>query len=71
MRENKETNINDIKNLDTCITDLDFYDGLNEIIEKLENVEKDFNTRSMSDYTLYLQGQKIMLQEIIKYLKSI
>jgi hypothetical protein len=41
------------------------------IIFELEEIEGDFETHAMSDYTLYLQGKKDMLNEVIQYLKRI
>ena len=42
-----------------------------EIIKSMELLHKNFSTHAMSDYKLYLEGQKDMLGDIIDYLKRI
>lgn len=66
-----EKNITDISKLNTSITDLDFYEGLNEIIKQFEDVYDNYDLHSMNDGIIGLQGEKKMLGEIIKYLKRI
>ncbi len=68
---NEETSLADISKLDVCITDLDFYEGLSEIINNLEYVYEKYNLHSMNDTAIRLYGEKNMLGEIIKYLKKI
>jgi HEPN domain-containing protein len=63
--------LKDIKELSVSISDIDFYEGLEEIISELEKVYNDFNTHSMNESVLYFEGQEIMLKEIIEYLKRI
>lgn len=63
--------ISDISKLNTLITDLDFYDGLNEIIANLESVYENYDLHSMNDGVIGLYGEKRMLEEVIKYLKRI
>ena len=63
--------IKDIEKLSPCITDLDFYEGLREIIENLESVYNDYDLHSMNDTAIGLQGEKKMLGAVIKYLKKI
>lgn len=45
--------------------------NINEIISELERVYNSFDTSSMSEHTLYLEGQKNMLGMIIEYLKKL
>ena len=63
--------IKDIEKLSSCITDLDFYEGLREIIGNLESVYDEYDLHSMNDGIIGLYGEKKMLGEIIKYLKRI
>ena len=63
--------IQDIRELSTSITDTDFYIGLNEIIEKLENVYNNYDLHCMNDGIIGLYGEKKMLGAIIEYLKRI
>lgn len=63
--------IRDIERLSPCITDLDFYEGLREIIENLESVYNDYDLHSMNDGVIGLLGEKKMLGAVIKYLKKI
>ncbi|GEM_PF-1819368 len=42
-----------------------------EIIAELTEVAANFSTHAMSDYALFLQGEKSALNKIIKYLKRI
>lgn len=63
--------IKDIEKLSSCITDLDFYEGLREIIENLEGVYNEYDLHSMNDSIIGLYGEKKMLGEVIKYLKRI
>ena len=63
--------LSDISKLNISITDLDFYEGLGEIIEELENVYNDYDLHCMNDGIIGLYGEKRMLEEVIKYLKRI
>ena len=67
----KYKGINDISKLSISITDLDFYEGLNEIIQNLESVYNNYDLHSMNDGIIGLYGEKRMLGEVIKYLKRI
>ena len=44
---------------------------LTEILEELNTYNNSFKSIAMSDYQLFLQGQKEMLEMIIKYLTRI
>ena len=44
---------------------------LEELIEELEPFVEQFSTHAMSDYALYLQGQKDAYQDVLKYLKRV
>jgi hypothetical protein len=44
---------------------------INEIINELQKLYDDFDTRSMNDHELYLEGEKNMISSIITYLKRI
>lgn len=61
------TNAEKIQSLSVSISDNDFKQGLCEIINNLRSVEID--TFAMNDHTLFLQGQKAMLDLIIDYLE--
>lgn len=58
-------------NLNICIKDNgEFYD-LKEIINELKKYYNNFDTFSMSDYSIFLKGQEDMLGKIINYLCKI
>ena len=62
----------DINELDINIADNDgTLRNINEIIEQLVLLYNNFDTRAMSNQTLFLQGKKDMLRSIITYLKII
>lgn len=63
--------ISDIEKLSISITDLDFYEGLQEIIDNLESVYNNYDLHCMNDRIIGLQGEKKMLGEVIHYLKRI
>ena len=44
---------------------------IDAIIEELQKVVDTFSTHSMNESALYLQGQKSMLEIVIKYLKRV
>ena len=44
---------------------------MNEVIEELSLIYKNFSTHAMSDHALTLHGQKEMLGKIIEYLERI
>ena len=59
----------EIKELNCCITDTDYTEGLTEIINNLKTIQID--TRAMNDFThCRYYGQKEMLEAIIKYLEK-
>jgi hypothetical protein len=62
------------ENLSLGISD-NFIEGetynLKEIVDELTKFEANFDTHSMNDTFLFLQGQKDMLSKIILYLKKI
>ena len=70
-KDNIGKNITDISKLNTSITDLDFYEGLSEIIEQLDSVYKDYDLHSMNDSSIAKYGEKRMLGAIISYLNKI
>ena len=63
--------ISDIEKLSVSITDLDFYEGLQEIIDNLESVYKNYDLHCMNDGIIGLQGEKKMLGAVIYYLKRV
>lgn len=63
--------ISDIEKLSVSITDLDFYEGLQEIIDNLESVYNNYDLHCMNDGIIGLQGEKKMLGAVIHYLKRI
>jgi len=44
---------------------------IDAILEELQGVLDNFSTHSMNESALFLQGQKSMLEIIIKYLKRV
>lgn len=60
-----------ISELNTNISDSDFYEGLKEVHDNLALVHNQFDTHSMNEYALHLQGQKELLGEVISYLRRI
>ena len=41
-----------------------------DVIPFLEKYYDDFSTHAMTDHTMYLQGQKEMLGQMIKFIKN-
>ena len=64
-----KTTIKDLQKV-RIFTDLNVEEYKEEIIDTLTKIHNNFDTHAMSEHTLYLQGQKIMLNEIIKFIKK-
>lgn len=65
----KVNGMSDIDDLDTCICDWSYKEGLEEIIKNLETITID--TRAMNESShCVLYGQELMLKKIIEYLKK-
>jgi len=61
-----------ISDLNICIADNDGnLRDIDEVIEELQKLYDNYSTHSMNDHALYLQGEKNMILEIIRYLKRI
>jgi hypothetical protein len=61
-----------VADLDINISDNDgTLRNLDEIIATMTKLHENFDTHAMSDYRIYREGQKDMLEEIISYLKRI
>jgi len=62
-----------------CVADLDInisdnegtLRNVEEIITTMKKLHDTFDTHAMSDYKIYLEGQKDMLSDIIDYLGRI
>jgi NAD(P)H-flavin reductase len=66
------TNSTDISKLSTNISDNDGHLlNIDEIISELSYVYDNFDSNSMNDTALYLQGEEIMLYKVIEYLKRL
>jgi len=44
---------------------------ISEIVAELKEVEANFSTHAMSDFALFLQGEKFALNKIIEYLERV
>jgi len=44
---------------------------IDEIIAELQKLYDNYDTHSMNEYVLYLQGEKNMILKIIEYLKRV
>jgi len=60
-----------IDNLDINLCDNSAYEFSNELVAQLEILRDGFSTHAMSEYELFLKGQKLMLIEIIEYIKKV
>jgi len=61
-----------LANLNITIADNDGnLRDVDEIIAELQNLYDNYDTHSMNEYTLYLQGEKNMILKVIEYLKRI
>jgi len=65
-------NIRDLKNYGCSISDNEGeLRDVSGVVAELKELRDNFDTDSMSDYSLTLQGQKEMLSAIIEYLERI
>lgn len=58
-------------NLEVNISDNSAKEFSEQFLEQLEVWYEKQDTHAMSDYTMYLQGKKDMLFDVIEYLKQI
>lgn len=56
------------KDLNTSLPDTSAKEFADELYSELCNLNDNFSTHAMSDHTIFLQGQKKMLTDIIDYL---
>lgn len=57
-----------IKDLNISLPDTSAKEFADELLNNLSNLRDNFSTHAMSDRTIFLQGQKQMLTDIIDYL---
>lgn len=57
--------------LETSFSDTSAKEFSQELLYELQKLENGWETFAMTDYSMYLSGQKDMLQKVISYLKKV
>lgn len=60
----------DISDASICVENReDGFVNMNEVLEELRRVHKQFDTHSMNEHKLFLKGRHSMLADVISYLE--